>query len=70
MATLADNYVITGAWALAFAVMVLAELALLYVPDLPRRDRIDAPVLHHPIGESCVAAALRVTRMRRSTQCE
>jgi hypothetical protein len=29
------NYVITGAWALAFAVMVLAELALLYVPGLP-----------------------------------
>jgi hypothetical protein len=31
------NYVITGAWALAFAVMVGAELALLYVPGLPQR---------------------------------
>jgi len=31
------NYVITAAWALAFAVMVIAELALLYVPALPRR---------------------------------
>ena len=31
------NYVITGVWALAFAVMVAAELALLYVPGLPHR---------------------------------
>jgi hypothetical protein len=31
------NYVITGVWALAFAVMVMAELALLYVPDMPHR---------------------------------
>lgn len=31
------NYVITTVWALAFAVMVAAELALLYLPDLPRR---------------------------------
>jgi hypothetical protein len=31
------NYIITGVWALAFAVMVLAELALLYVPGLPPR---------------------------------
>jgi uncharacterized membrane-anchored protein len=31
------NYVITGAWALAFAVMVSAELALLYVPAMPHR---------------------------------
>jgi hypothetical protein len=28
---------ITGAWALAFVVMMLAELALLYVPSLPPR---------------------------------
>jgi hypothetical protein len=34
---LRTNYVITAAWALAFAVMVVAELALLYVPSLPRR---------------------------------
>ncbi|WP_428667230.1 hypothetical protein [Reyranella sp.] len=31
------NYVITAAWAVAFAVMVIAELCLLYVPDFPRR---------------------------------
>jgi hypothetical protein len=31
------NYVISGAWALAFALMVLAELALLYAPQIPRR---------------------------------
>jgi hypothetical protein len=31
------NYVITAAWASAFALMVIAELALLYVPALPRR---------------------------------
>jgi hypothetical protein len=31
------NYIITGVWALAFAVMVIAELALLYLPALPRR---------------------------------
>lgn len=31
------NYVITGAWALAFATMVAAELALLYLPDMPHR---------------------------------
>lgn len=31
------NYVITSAWALAFAVMVAAELALLYMANLPHR---------------------------------
>jgi hypothetical protein len=31
------NYVITSVWALAFAVMVIAELALLYVPGLPQK---------------------------------
>jgi hypothetical protein len=31
------NYVITGVWALAFAVMVAAEAAILYVPNLPPR---------------------------------
>ena len=31
------NYVISGAWALAFALMVLAELALLYAPQIPHR---------------------------------
>jgi hypothetical protein len=31
------NYVITSAWALAFAVMVAAELALVYLPGTPHR---------------------------------
>ena len=31
------NYVITAVWALAFAIMVLAELALLYLPEMPHR---------------------------------
>ena len=39
------NYVITGVWALAFAVMVVAELALLYVPGLPRRAGVIAIVV-------------------------
>ncbi len=36
------NYVITAVWALAFAVMVAAELALLYIPDMPQRAGIIA----------------------------
>jgi len=36
------NYVITAAWAVAFAVMVLAELAILYVPNLPQRAGVIA----------------------------
>jgi hypothetical protein len=39
------NYVITGAWALAFAVMVVAELALLYIPNTPRRLGVAAIVI-------------------------
>ena len=39
------NYVITAAWAVAFAVMVVAELALLYVPSLPSRIGIIAIIL-------------------------
>jgi hypothetical protein len=31
------NYVISGAWAVAFVLMVAAELALLYAPQIPRR---------------------------------
>jgi hypothetical protein len=34
---LRTNYVITGVWAFAFAVIVAAELALLYAPNLPPR---------------------------------
>lgn len=39
------NYVITAVWALAFAVMVVAELVLLYLPDIPPRAGIVAIVL-------------------------
>jgi hypothetical protein len=38
------NYVITAVWALAFVMMVLAELALLFVPSLPPRIGILAIV--------------------------
>jgi hypothetical protein len=39
------NYVITTVWALAFAVMVAAELVLLYMPGVPPRAGIIAIVL-------------------------
>ena len=39
------NYIIAGVWALAFAVMVIAELALLYVPGLPPRVGVVAIVI-------------------------
>jgi hypothetical protein len=39
------NYVITAVWSLAFAVMVAAELVLLYVPSIPPRAGIIAIVL-------------------------
>jgi hypothetical protein len=39
------NYVITSIWALALAVMVIAELTLLYVPNLPRRAGVIAIIL-------------------------
>lgn len=39
------NYVITAIWALAFAVMVSAELALLYMPNLPQRAGVITIVL-------------------------
>jgi hypothetical protein len=42
---LRTNYVITAVWALAFALMVIAELALLYVPTLPRRVGIIVIIL-------------------------
>lgn len=42
---LRTNYVISAAWALAFALMVAAELALLYVPAVPRRVGIIVIVL-------------------------
>jgi len=39
------NFVITGVWAAAFGVMVLADLALLYMPALPRPVSIVVTVL-------------------------
>lgn len=39
------NYVITAAWALAFAAMVVADLLMLYVPDIPRSVGIVITVL-------------------------
>jgi hypothetical protein len=39
------NYVITAVWALAFAMMVAAELVLLYLPGIPPRAGIIAIVL-------------------------
>jgi len=42
---LRTNYVITAVWALAFAAMVLAEVALLYLPGMPRQAGVAAIVL-------------------------
>lgn len=39
------NYVITAAWAAAFAVMVIADLILVYLPDLPHSVAIATTVL-------------------------
>jgi hypothetical protein len=39
------NYIITGVWAAAFAIMVIAEAAILYVPTLPPRVGIIATIL-------------------------
>ena len=39
------NYVITAVWALAFAVLVIADLILLYAPNLPPRFSIVATIL-------------------------
>jgi hypothetical protein len=39
------SYVITAVWALAFAVMVAAELALLTVPGMPPRVGVAAIVV-------------------------
>jgi hypothetical protein len=39
------NYVITAVWALAFAIMVAADLVLITMPDLPPRFGIIATVL-------------------------
>lgn len=39
------NYVITTVWALAFAVLVAADLVLLYLPEVPHRVGIIATIL-------------------------
>ncbi|HEY0184672.1 MAG TPA: hypothetical protein VGC09_17875 [Rhodopila sp.] len=39
------NYVITAAWAVAFVVLVAADLVLVYVPDIPPRVGIIATIL-------------------------
>ncbi|MEJ0048520.1 MAG: hypothetical protein WDN04_22215 [Rhodospirillales bacterium] len=39
------NLIITAVWAVAFAVLVLADLAVLYVPGLPPRVSIWATIL-------------------------
>lgn len=39
------NYIITVVWALAFAVMVGADLVMLYLPNLPLRVGIGATIL-------------------------
>jgi hypothetical protein len=39
------NYIITAVWGAAFAVMIIAELALLYVPGIPQRAGIIVIVL-------------------------
>ncbi len=39
------NYVVSGVWALAFAVMVAAEAALLFLPALPHRLGIGAIIV-------------------------
>jgi hypothetical protein len=38
------NYIITAVWAAAFAVMVVAEATLLYMPDVPKRVGVFAIV--------------------------
>jgi hypothetical protein len=44
-AFLRTNYIITAVWAVAFAVMVAADLAMLYVPSLPTRFAIIVTIL-------------------------
>lgn len=39
------NYVITAVWALAFVVLVIADLILLYAPELPPRVGIIATIV-------------------------
>jgi signal transduction histidine kinase len=40
-----SNYVITGVWSAAFLILVLADLLLIYRPDLPPRIGILATIL-------------------------
>jgi hypothetical protein len=38
------NYVITGAWAAAFAILVIADLIMVYEPTLPPRVSVIATI--------------------------
>ena len=42
---LRTNDVISAVWALAFAVMVAADLVMLYMPEIPQRAGIVATIL-------------------------
>jgi hypothetical protein len=53
-AFLRTNYVVTAVWALAFLVMVVADLVLLYIPALPAQVGIIATIL-------ALVAAIRFT---------
>lgn len=44
------NYAITAVWALAFAVMVIADFVLLFVPELPSRVGIVATTVVALVG--------------------
>lgn len=39
------NYVITAAWAVAFAILVVADLVMVYRPDIPQKLSIWATIL-------------------------
>jgi uncharacterized membrane protein (UPF0136 family) len=42
---LRTNYIITAVWAVAFAIMIAADLAMLYMPALPTRTAIIVTIL-------------------------
>jgi len=44
-AFLRTNYVISAAWAVAFAIMIAADLVLIYMPELPPRFGIIATIV-------------------------
>jgi hypothetical protein len=44
-AFISTNYVITAAWALAFAIMVASDVVMLYMPDVPLKVGVIATIL-------------------------